>query len=1449
MFSTSNYDSNITVMESFHLAFSRATDAGVFNGIRIGSSLMISHLFYADDAVFIGEWSQDNLIGIMHILRCFSLLSGLSINIKKSHLLGIGVPSSRVKPAAESLGCSVMSTPFNYLGIKVGGNMSMVNSWGDTVDKLKKRLSKWKLKSLSIGGRLTLLKSVLGSTPIYYMSLFKVPKAVLNQLEGMRRNFFNGIQDGERKIAWVKWSKVLASKKHGGLGVSSFYALNRALLTKWIWRFISKDNSLWGRVISTIHGPYSQKLTASHPSLWNSIIKEIQVIKLQGIDIISHCKIRIGNGMHTQFWNDFWIGDSVLKDMFPRLYSLENCKDCYVADKILSSVTTSFRRPVRGGHEAQQLSCLLEILEPVILSNMEDRWVWDMNGDGVFRVKDVRNLLDDTLLPKDEFPTRWVKCVPIKINVFAWKIFLDRLPTRLNLYRRGVVITSVECPNCGEANEDTTHIFFNCGLALDVMHLVCRWWNLDRSSFSSYSDWLVWFKALRMGSKKKDVLEGVFYVAWRGISKFYDGKWKSYGSLADAVKVSSVQDIVKKEDAYNGKRKNRIAHIVLLEELRNSSSERDEKVVSDVSSAKALPPCNCDAKSGSSKHTQLIRLMQFLMELNDVYQPIRSTILAKDPLPNVKDAFYVVSREESLRGLHLGSSSSSKSGNNNNKRFNANSDGNHSVPGTSGSISSSFANEQIMKLLSLINEKPTPATNMSSIDYSHSNNNVTFKLLNFYNNNVFFNLNFKSLRLTSGIVLFDVLVVREYNVSLLSVYKMIKDSKFIAGFDEHKCYIQDMNLGKLVGTGSETGGLYLFNLDKISKFAECNCGFMCYVSIKFGKSPSEFDHPIENPSEINLLEINFGKSLDDDISDDEDPLPHDLADSDVEDLINDDDGVEKMADVARALMAGTWWRGISKFYDGKSKSYRSLADAVKVSSIQDIVMKEDAYNGKRKNRIAHIVLLEELRNSSSERDEKFVFVLSVYFLFDLVVFCLPYVLICFSCVYLLLVIMEIGDAFGSNVDLINNLDAGNPLYLQNNDNSSLAIVNVKLVELYVGQIYSEVAFEVWTELKETYDKMDEFVVFNLMHKINNLKQGDLSIPDYYHKLNSVWREFHILTILPACVCEGRPPCNCDAKSGSSKHTQLIRLMQFLMELNDVYQPIRSTILAKDPLPNVKDAFYVVSREESLRGLHPGSSSSSKVQLATFIAKTNNNTNNFNRRVNGNTNNNNVNRGPNPDLLYKNCGLIGHTIEMFNANSDGNHFVPGTSGSISSSFANEHIMKLLSLINEKPTPATNMSSFSVLRLNLMCIMLLWVGLLTRGANQHMTDSTKNIFNVVDVSSLMLTVGHPNGTLAKIYAIGSLRLTSGIVLFDVLVVPEYNVSLLSVYKMIKDSKFFAGFDEHKCYIQDLNLGKLVGTGSETGGLYLFDLDKISKFAECNCGFMCYVSCELWHYRLGY
>nr|GEY33321.1 RNA-directed DNA polymerase, eukaryota, reverse transcriptase zinc-binding domain protein [Tanacetum cinerariifolium] len=242
----------------------------------------------------------------------------------------------------------------------------------------------------------------------------------------------SGIQDDERKTAWVKWSKVLASKKQGGLGVSGFYALNRALLVKWMWRFLLRDNSFWFWVISVVHGSTILESHTYYSSTWSSIVKEINLLKDHGVDLISHCRIRVGNGLRTRFWNDLWIGDSLLRYEFPRLYALDNFKDCTVADKLHGSISFSFRREDREGAEAHQRDLLLDLIEPVILSNMEDRWTWDLNGDGVFRVRDVRNLLDTTFLPTDVTPMRWVNTIPIKINIFAWKVFLDRLPTRSN---------------------------------------------------------------------------------------------------------------------------------------------------------------------------------------------------------------------------------------------------------------------------------------------------------------------------------------------------------------------------------------------------------------------------------------------------------------------------------------------------------------------------------------------------------------------------------------------------------------------------------------------------------------------------------------------------------------------------------------------------------------------------------------------------------------------------------------------------------------------------------------------------------------------------------------------------------------------------------------------------------------------------------------------------------
>nr|GEU88425.1 RNA-directed DNA polymerase, eukaryota, reverse transcriptase zinc-binding domain protein [Tanacetum cinerariifolium] len=380
----------------------------------------------------------DPLAPYLFILVMESLHLSISRAEEAGIFLGVGVANDSVIAAAGSIGCSIMKTPFKYLGVMVGGNMTKINAWDDTVNKIKTRLSKWKLGTLSIGGRLTLIKSVLGSTPIYYMSLYKLPKTVLHTMEAIRRDFFNGSQSKDRKISWIKWSKVLTAKKYGGLGVSSYYALNRALLFKWVWRFISQDSSLWFRIISAMHGPSIQTRSPFKFSNWRDIISVVSTLKNQGVDFLSHCKRRVGSCLHTFFWKDKWLGDVPFCELFPRLFALENDKDCTVATKMQGDIQLSFRRQVRGVIEASQLVSILDLLRLQVMSNVDDRWVWDLNGEGVFRVKDARDFLDERFLPKDDAATRWVKYIPIKVNIFAWKLYLDRIPTQSNLVRRGV---------------------------------------------------------------------------------------------------------------------------------------------------------------------------------------------------------------------------------------------------------------------------------------------------------------------------------------------------------------------------------------------------------------------------------------------------------------------------------------------------------------------------------------------------------------------------------------------------------------------------------------------------------------------------------------------------------------------------------------------------------------------------------------------------------------------------------------------------------------------------------------------------------------------------------------------------------------------------------------------------------------------------------------------------
>nr|GEV00687.1 reverse transcriptase domain-containing protein [Tanacetum cinerariifolium] len=90
---------------------------------------------------------------------------------------------------------------------------------------------------------------------------------------------------------------------------------------------------------------------------------------------------------------------------------------------------------------------------------------------------------------------------PIKVNVFMWRLKLNRLPSRVNLDQKGIDIGSNLCPNCLEDIKTVNHIFFNCGMAQNLWALLAKWWELDILLCANITEWYDWLDSSPIPSK------------------------------------------------------------------------------------------------------------------------------------------------------------------------------------------------------------------------------------------------------------------------------------------------------------------------------------------------------------------------------------------------------------------------------------------------------------------------------------------------------------------------------------------------------------------------------------------------------------------------------------------------------------------------------------------------------------------------------------------------------------------------------------------------------------------------------------------------------------------------------------------------------------------------------------------------------------------------------------
>lgn len=186
------------------------------------------------------------------------------------------------------------------------------------------KLASWKGKLQSIGGKVTLLNSVISNLPIYQWSFFKMPSKVIKEIRAIQRKFLWKDVVEKGSVVWVKWDIVCKARKMGGLGVKYIGKFNKALLSKWLWRFLVEEGAIWSGVMKARYRDLRSRLWNCEGDWYDSKDlfwwRDLVAMCVNSRGILHNIYVKLGTDYVALFWNSHWLGRTYLSDLFPSLY-------------------------------------------------------------------------------------------------------------------------------------------------------------------------------------------------------------------------------------------------------------------------------------------------------------------------------------------------------------------------------------------------------------------------------------------------------------------------------------------------------------------------------------------------------------------------------------------------------------------------------------------------------------------------------------------------------------------------------------------------------------------------------------------------------------------------------------------------------------------------------------------------------------------------------------------------------------------------------------------------------------------------------------------------------------------------------------------------------------------------------------------------------------------------
>ena len=271
---------------------------------------------------------------------------------------------------------------------------------------------------------------------------------VCKSIISIQRRFLWGWGKEKTSIPWISWKDLCKTKEEGGLGIRDIRKFNYALMAKWKWQISFNDKGRWKEVLESKYGlDIDGSLPIKYQSLWwrdlTSICRE------GGGDEWFQGEVgwKVGSGDNVRFWEDVWVGNSNLKTVFPRLFSL-SLNQGHKVEEVGGWEGSMWRwslswRRVRFEWETLMEAELGALISRVnVMKDEKDALVWRSEATGRFTVSSAYECLVTTARGPliDVFEDLWEAKTFPSVMVTAWRALLNRIPTRSCLRRRGILL-------------------------------------------------------------------------------------------------------------------------------------------------------------------------------------------------------------------------------------------------------------------------------------------------------------------------------------------------------------------------------------------------------------------------------------------------------------------------------------------------------------------------------------------------------------------------------------------------------------------------------------------------------------------------------------------------------------------------------------------------------------------------------------------------------------------------------------------------------------------------------------------------------------------------------------------------------------------------------------------------------------------------------------------------